>query len=370
MPDDTRTIEASDKLEKIYQIIGFEIGNANNQLALFKKDNMNFILLILALIGFFAFIPVDVFAYNWFGNGLFVMIICGISIFGLSIYLFIYPSKAKNIEFKYDCDKCDRSLICNINDSQNEEKLRKTVDFVFFENVRLYYSAFYYLGFFFFITSLATYFYLITYDPSKHISSLIQSDPFIAISLVLTLIVFLFFKQKNESINNYKVFKKYNEQQLIFSFFILILGILIMGYGFFLKIPSFIPISNTSQFSTTLVAHSSTLSSFQISLIITLYTLVIFLVLYEYFFSSNYVERINEKLEELLSLKYRIDRYQLGLTSEIDIEQIMTNVSKIKINSPHFFTIFGIITFLNPIELERCEDTLYLTSIYDETEDP
>jgi nitrogen fixation-related uncharacterized protein len=359
MPDNT--IENSEKIEKIYQIIEFEIGNANNQLALFKKDNMNFILLILALIGFFAFIPVDVFAYNWFGNGLYVMILCAISIFLISMYLFLNPSKVKNIEFKYDCDSCDRLRICkNISDPQKKERLEKTVNFVFIENIALCYSVFYYIGSLFFISSLLTYLYLITYDPTKHISSLIQSDPGIVILLGLILLVFLFSHKKSKQFDEYESFKKYNFQRLCLSFVIIVLGILIEAYGFFLKVPSFIPISNTSQFSSTLIAHSITISSFQLSLIVTLYTLVIFLVVIEGFFSSSYVEKINEKLEELFSLKYRIDRYQLGITSEIDFEHITAKLSELRIRSPKFFTFFGIFTLTIPIKLERCEDTLYL----------
>ena len=381
MPDNKLTIQTTEKIEKIYQIIEFEIGNANNQLALFKKDNMNFILLILALIGFFAFIPVDIFLYNWFGNGILMMIICSGCITGLSIAFFINfdknnkinnPSEAEKEEANQKCDACDSWTICkNIEDEQKREKFQKTIDLVLIENVSLLYSAFYYTGFFFLITSFVSYLYLIYHDPSKSSSSLIQSDPIIVMLLFLALLAFLIIQQKHQDYLKKGIFKYYIMRQIILSAILLALGILIGGYGYFSKLPPFISITNTSQFSSILFEHSNIIPSFPLSLIVLLYTVIILIALLEYFFSSKYLERNNQKLMELLSLKYRIDRYQLGVTSEIDIVKIIKKLSKLKIIPPQFITIWSIINVPIPFQMGKCEDTLYLAledSITDETE--
>lgn len=89
--------ETDKKIEKIYHIIEFEIDNANNQISLCKKDNINFILLLFALIGFFAFIPADTFFYQWIANGIWMTIFlmgC-VGIFSIVICYHLYKENSK-----------------------------------------------------------------------------------------------------------------------------------------------------------------------------------------------------------------------------------------------------------------------------------
>jgi len=366
MSETGQSDEKSEKIEKIYRIIEFEIENANNQLALFKKDNVNFLLLVLALIGFFAFIPIDVFAYNWFGSGIWMMIVCSAMIVILSILL---PREIKKVSNKQNdrkhnqkCDSCDSMCLCEqIADLPAKEKIQQIRERIIIENISLIFSAFNYTGFIFLMTAIASYFYLITYDPGRNISSLISSDPVLMMSLMITFLIYIAFQRKVKSLPKDGGLNKYFSRQLLFSGIIFSIGIFFEGYGYFAKVPTFISVSNTSQFSIVLIQHSFSITSFQISLITLLYTIIILTVLLDYFFSSKYVERTNNRLIELLNLKTRVDRYQLGITPGIDIEQIQKRVLNLKTIPPRYFPLIEIISVPIPFDYNRCEDLLHHT---------
>jgi hypothetical protein len=370
MPNEKPIVENSKKIEKIYQIIEFEIENAYNQLSLFKKDNVNFILLILALIGFFAFIPFDVFLYKWFEWGIINMIVCVGCIVCISLVSLYrmkkrnkYPnqSEAEELNDDQECDSCASYTVCkNINDPKTKEKIRKYLDIVLIENNSLFYSAYIYTGFFFLITSLLTYFYFASSDSSKQILSAFQENLTIEILLLLMVIAYIGIYYQNHRLAKKGVYKDYLSQLLFLSSIILAFAFLIEIYGNYSKIPPFIAIKNTSQFSSGLFEHSTIIPSFPLSLIILLYIGVLNLALIEYFFSSRYIKKVNQKLDGLFGLKYKIDRYQLGITPELHIKQALSELSRLRINPPVFLTLYGIIVVPIPFELNQCEDILYL----------
>jgi len=356
----------SEKIEKIYRIIEFEIENANTQMALFKKDNVNFLLLVLALIGFFAFIPIDVFAYNWFGCGIWMMIVCSGAVVGFSILSFREIEKIgksrTNRKRNQKCNYCDSVSICEkIVDLPDKEKFQQIKEGIIIDNINLIFSAFNYTGFIFLITAIASYFYLSTYDPGHNISSQISPDPIITIGLLITLLIYFLFQRNLNNLPKEGGLKKYFSTNLLFSGIIFLIGIFFEGYGHLGKVPTFISVSNTSQFSTGLIQHSFSITPFQISLITFLYTIIILIVLLDYFFSLKYVERTNSKLIELLWLKNKVDRYHLGITPTIDIDQIQKSILNLKTTPPRYFHLAEIISVPVPFDSEKCEELLHRT---------
>lgn len=362
MPDDNS--KNSDKIEKIYRIIVFEIDNANNQISLSKKDNINFILLLFALIGFFAFIPADTFFYQWITNGIYIMtILMGvIGAFSVLIYYLIHKEKfnkenATNSSDDEKCELCDSSTICkNIDDPTRKEKIRNYADSMLIDNISLFYSAVIYTSFLFLISCMIPYIY---YTSSKEIAPSFQNNSLISFLLMVIFLVYILLYFRHSSLITKGNFKRYLSEMAIFSIVIVICTVIIAIYGILSKIPPFIPITNASQFSPLLIEHLKIIPSMPLSWIVTLYTLVITLVLVEHFFSSKYIESINRKLDELLILKYRIDRYQLGISPELNIEDLLKILSKQKIHPPSYFTVGGIISIPIPLSFGRCEETFY-----------
>ena len=362
MPDNNS--ENSDKIEKIYRIIEFEIDNANNQISLSKKDNINFILLLFALIGFFVFIPADTFFYHWIPNGIWMTIVLMGSIAAFSVYLYYYLSKGKfknesvsNAGDKEECELCDSSMLCkNIDDPTRKEKIQNYVYSVLIDNFSLFYSAVIYTSFFFFLSSMITYSYLTT---SKEITPSFQNNSWITLFFILILIVYILLYFRHSALVKKGNFKKYLSELAIFSIVIFIFSVVTVIYGFYFQIPPFIPITNTPQFSTLLFEHLQIIPSVPLSWIVTLYTLVIGLVLLEFFFSSKYIDRINRKLDELLILKYKIDRYNLGISPDLNIENVLRTLSKQKIHPPDYVIAGGILSIPVPLQFGRCEETFY-----------
>lgn len=362
MPDDNS--KNSDKIEKIYRIIEFEIDNANNQLSLSKKDNINFILLLFALIGFFTFIPADTFFYQWITNSIFMMMLLMaiVGVFSVLIYYHLYKGKfnkenASNVINEEKCDQCDSSTICkNIDDLTRKEKIRNYVNSVLIDNISLFYSAIIYTSFFFFISCMFAYFY---FTSSKENTAAFPNNSLISILLFIILLVYALLYFRHSSLIKMGNFKKYLLELAIFSIFIVICAVIIEIYGIYSKIPPFIPISNETQFSSILIKHLEIIPSVPLSWIVILYTLVITLVLVDYFFSSKYIESLNQKLDELLILKYKIDRYQLGISPELNIENLLKTLSKQKIHPPSYYTAWGVISIAIPLSFDRCEETFY-----------
>jgi hypothetical protein len=145
----------------------------------------------------------------------------------------------------------------------------------------------------------------------------------------------------------------------IISITISIFSVIIAIYGLFLKIPPFISITDAQQFSPLLIEHLKIIPSIPLSWIVSLYTIVIAVVLLEFIISSKYIEIINRKLEELFILKYRIDRYQLGVSSELNIENILKTLSRQKIHPPSYIIVGGILSIPIPLHFSRCEEMLY-----------
>jgi hypothetical protein len=367
MTEEIQIDEKSKKIEKIYQIIEFEIDNANNQISMVKKDNINFILLFFALIGFFAFIPLDVFLYQWFPSGILITGVMMGCIGGISIFLYFkrptWNKKGNQKKSHKDdiCEFCESSTICeNISDLTRKEKIQKYSDSVLIENMDLIYSAYVLPSFFFFLTSMISYIYLTNPNSLKDISSLFTQNSLIVTFLVLALVVYFALWVQYSRFLKRGDLKKYLFQLALFSILIVILSCIILIYGYSTKIPPFIQIENSSQFSPLLVEHAKNIPSFPLSLIVAIYSGAIALVLMDYIFSSRYIEKVNYKLEELFILKYRIDRYRLGISSNLNIEEISRKLSKQKIHPPAFHTIGGIFSIPVPFEFDQCEEILYL----------
>jgi hypothetical protein len=144
-----------------------------------------------------------------------------------------------------------------------------------------------------------------------------------------------------------------------FSAFIVICTVILKIYGYFLKIPPFIPITEVSQPSPLLIEHLKDIPSVPLSWIVMLYTVTLCLIFLEFFFSAKYIENINQKLERLLILKYKIDRYQLGISPERNVENVIKQISKLKIHPPSYYTVGGVVSIPIPLSFERCEDLLY-----------
>lgn len=350
------------KIEKIYHIIEFEIDNANNQISLSKKDNINFILLLFALIGFFAFIPADTFFYQWIANGIWMTIVLMASVGILSVFTYYYFSKGKlnkvnplSVEDSEKCGQCESFAICkNTGDPQGEEKKKNFANSILIDTFGLFYSAFFYTSFFFFVSGMIPYFY---FTSSKEIVPTFQSNSWILLLLMLILLMYALLYNRHSALLKQGNFKRYITEMAIFSNIIFIFSAIIAAYAFFSKIP---PFTDVPQSSPLLIEHLKIIPSVPLSWIVSLYTLVIGLVMLEYFFSSQYIEKINRKLEELFILKYRIDRYQLGIAPEPNIENILKLVSKQKIHPPSYIIAAGILSIPIPLPFYRCEEMLYL----------
>jgi hypothetical protein len=316
------------------------------------------------LIGFFAFIPIDVFAYNWFSSGIWMMILSSGLVVGFSIALYRefekgsmnQTEKTENVK----CDSCESLNICsNVEDQPTKEKIQKIKESYIVENICQIFSALTYTGFIFLFSAMCAYFYLINTDTSRNIGSMIQSDPIIAIGLLGTFLFYTLFRNTWIGSPKEHELKKYLVGQLVFSGAILLLGLFFEGYGHLKNIPAFVPVSNTSQFSVGFIQHAFSISSFQISLIILLYTLVILVVLSDHFFSLKYVEKTNEKLIKLHILKNRIDRYQLGIIPSINTDQIQKQVLNLKTIPPQYLPLTELLSVPIPFDSNKCEETLH-----------
>jgi hypothetical protein len=354
----------SDKIDRIYHIIEFEISNANNQISLSKKDNINFILLLFALIGFFAFIPADTFFYHWISSGIWMIFILSACIGGISCFFYHYIYKgdfsnqiALNGRDDEKCNLCDSSTTCkNVDDPIKKEKIWNYTLSVFLENVSLIFTAAIYTSIFIFLCSLIPYFY---YTVSKEIASSFRNDSLLSFLLILISLAFIILFFRHNSLIKKEDLKKYLTEMAIISFFIAGCAGIIIIYGYVAQVPPFISISETSQFSSTLIEHIKIIPSVPLTYIVSLYTLVIGLVLIEYFFASRYIEKIDQKLAELLILKNRIDRYNLGISPELHIEEIIKKVSKLKILPPSYIIAGGIVTIPVPFSMSPCEELYY-----------
>ena len=115
-------------IDEIHKMIEFEIQNANSQLSLYKKDNINLILLLLALIGFFAIVPLDIFAYKWFECAIFLILVVSFTII-LVLLKREYRSRKKKNEISVDsecgnCESCIDYTICkNLGDPQKRKEI-------------------------------------------------------------------------------------------------------------------------------------------------------------------------------------------------------------------------------------------------------
>jgi membrane-associated HD superfamily phosphohydrolase len=207
------------------------------------------------------------------------------------------------------------------------------------------------------------YFYL---TASKEIAASFQNNALISLLLMLILLVYILLYIRYSTLLKKGNLKKYLLELGIFSIVILFCTLIIEIYGIYSRIPPFIPIANETQFSSLLIEHFKIIPSVPLSWIVMLYTFVISLALIELFFSSKYVENINKKLEELRSLKYRIDRYQLGISPELNFENILKTLSKQKIYPPSYFIAGGIISIPIPLSFSRCEETFY-SALEDQT---
>jgi magnesium-transporting ATPase (P-type) len=357
--------EKPNKIEKIYHIIEFEIDNANTQISLSKKDNINFILLILALIGLFAFVPADTFFYEWISNGLWmagvlIAIVCGTSI--LFYYIVLNKEKTNkmgvsNIENEDKCALCKTSVICkNITDPERKEKMRDYSNTLIVNTISLFFSALIYTSFIFFITSAFAYMY---YSNSKDISPTFQTDSWISFILTLILLGYILFYFKHKSLLKKRDFKKYISRVALFSSPILICFAIMAIYGFVSKIPPFIAISNGTQFSPLLTEHLKIIPALPLSYIVAVFTLVVGLVLFEFFVSSQYIQDISKKLGMLLILKHKVERYQLGISPDLNVEEVIKQLSKLKIFPPSYHVAGGIITIPLILPEVPCEEMLY-----------
>lgn len=363
MTDPENPNHESRQIDTVYQILLFEIENANYRLTGFQKDTMDFILLMLALIGFFAFIPLDVFLYAWFGSAVLVWIICsGIGVLlSLSIY-WAYIRSEKSFSPLHSGSmyhSCDGALLRDDVVNPSGKNTRENVrDGMMIESIASFFSAFHFLGMVFLLTAIAAYGYLVTSDPGNTVSSLVRSDPVIAGGLIVSFLIYAVSRQKREQFRQDKCLGRYLACQLVFSGILLIAGIIIGTYGLLSKVPPFIPVSGASQVSVVLLQHSVSGSSFQILLLVYLYTAVIFIVLFDHFLSSAQLETTNRKLIGLLSLKNRIDRHRLGLSPCPDIRQIRKEVLSLKTVPPRYIPFAEIIRVPVPSVPEEYVDTL------------
>lgn len=378
MPTDDS--DTANKIDNIYHMIEFEIENAYNQISLSKKDNVNFILLLFALIGFFVFIPIDTFSYHWVGNGIWMTVVVMGMVSVISGWFYYYIVKRKfeqspsDISEKDDCVLCDSLTICqkNIDSPEKRENALNYVYSMVITNLSLFLSALIYTSFVLLISSMTLYFY---YSASKEISPLYQNNPFISLLLMIILLAFILIYIRNVQYGISGLNLKYLLELAIISTFITFCSIWILFIGYTSQIQPFIPIANTSQFSHPLIEHIATLPSVPLSYIVTLYTLIIGLVIFEYFFSSKYMEILEKNLKGLFILKYRIDRYQLGLSPDLHVNDIVKSVLKLKTYPPSYHTFLGIVSIPIPIPFEyiRCEEILYLIpndSVDQETKKP
>lgn len=59
-------------------------------------------------------------------------------------------------------------------------------------------------------------------------------------------------------------------------------------------------------------------------------------------------------------MKNRIDRYQLGISSELNIENVLKTLARQKINPPSYIFAGGILSIPVPLPFSRCEEMLYM----------
>ena len=377
MSEGNPSVKKDEKIEKILELIKFEIQNATTQLSLYKKDNVNLILLLLALIGFFAFIPLDIFTYKWFENAiLLILIISSVAIYFRTKFWYDSWKDTKN-KIKNDtdepsckdCGSCVDLILCkNLDDPKKRIQIKQFLDSKRIDLLYLIDSANNYCSFAFLLTAILAYWYCSGSFFGNQRASLFNADPVIGFLLFLLFISFLARNYQMKRLKSKKNFQSMHVQSFIIACIICSLSILIEIYGNLLKIPPFIEITNSTQLSVTLFEHSNNIPSLSLTLVIGLYSIILLIVMMEYFFTVTFVEKINQKLLDLLELKSIIDLYQIGIISEIDTNQILKKFSKLIIIVPRIQTLYGVISIPIPLDLNNYEEIITLALGDSETE--
>ncbi len=349
---ETPIIDNTQKINKISNIIEFEIQLATNQISSVKKDNINIILLFFALIGFLVIIPIDVFVYEWFRIGLFTLI--GYLFFFL---LFNYSYRiycCKALKGYYDiffekkpdsseCSTCDKVNTCpHIADEEKNKRFMEHLKSYVFGHFLSMNSTFSRIISIIFFTIFLSYFFNIETS-----FSLYKLNIVVIILLILELIV----------ISAYFIFNKYfirsqkNCGDNLMNFFIILLILIsftILLYGFASEIPPFIFISNSTQIPIQLFYHSQNFPSLAISLIIFIYQNILYIVMLDHFNTSLIVVNLNEKISGLIKLKSKINLFQLDEWPTLEPNKLLKEVLLLKMSTYNFVSAMGL--FIIPFQ--------------------
>lgn len=367
MPD-TGSINQNEieKIDKIYQWIEFEIQKGLNLISIYKKDNVNLILLGLGLIGFFAFIPLDIFAFKWFESAILMILIASLLPLFEALKNLIIPSLKKRLHRNISTvtPNNDRTSFDELIGFENKkisnlrEKITKIANYTLIARYNLINSVNIHCSFVFWGTAMLTYLYCTVRYSSEQNAQLYTFNPHIFLLMILILAFFIidrFLIKKLLEESHFKTFYKYS---LITPAGIMILVILILYYGYTSDIPPFSGIENTSKISIVLYEHSQSISSFSISLIIALYTIILYIVLYEHYFSTYYHEKINQQLLDLNNIKSEIDLYRMGISSEIDMNKLFKRLAKLNIITPKIMTMYGTFSIPIPVRTDFFEEII------------
>lgn len=359
-------------IETIYEWIEFEIQSAFSLLSLYKKDNVNLILLLLALIGFFAFVPLDIFLYNWFQSAV-IMIILGSSF----PFMVVIGSWCKQNLYKLlklrgsgkpsfiDLYSFDKFIPSEPSTSpQKRDYICKYVESKLIGTYYLTISIFNLCNFIFLLTAMLAYYYCVGRDFDDKNSSFFEPNLIISVLLISLFLLYvadyLFLSRSVEK----RDFKSLYLTSVIISMIVFLIALFIEVYGNFSSIPPFIRITDSTQISVILFDHANNISSFSILLIVCLYSLILYLVMIEYYCTAKYVDKVNQKLLDLLELKSKIDLYHFGATSELDLNLILRKLSTLKMVAPQMMTIYWFFSISIPFDRSIFEEVVTL-AIYD-----
>ena len=332
------------------EIVEFEIEHATDQIALIKKDNTNIILLLIALIGFLALIPIDLFVYKWFSLGLITLIIW-LCLFFYTIYSYrknrCYVLKEYNdiaselIQNSDKCSKCEKSEDCNwIFDDEKKKRFIQYITIHTFKHYLFKISSDFTLIFVFFLTIFLSYFYSVISLSENSFFYLYKPNLVIVILLIIEILLFsIYFVFNAKFSENQKNCQSNNV--LYYVIFLLLLPIVIEIFGNLSKVPPFVQISNSTQLSVVLLNHYQNYPSIAITLILLLYQNIIFIVITDHFNTGAIVENLSEKITNLMKIKSKIDLCRLNKCEIKKTDELYKEVLLTKTASFEFITIFG-----------------------------
>jgi hypothetical protein len=337
------------KISQLYHLIEFELQKAYTDSYAIKKDNLGFIILLIGLFGLLVYIPIDLFLYDWFFIALLFLI-------GYSLFFIFISNKFindENINIR-----TENQLLSAARDPKLNEKISTFFKDTYNDQIVPFLYVFFVLITCYFITICISYGLSIITPTSSKLKSLYPFNIFFIILLLLQAIsiIFIFFKldylKKRLEDRNESSFLKFSWPSISLSIFCFVLLI----YGMIFKIPPFSTIEANSTYSPEIIELAQSHNELLIVFAIFVYLLLILVIVMDFMISQHLSDQINKKIEKLNEIKSKIDLNLMGISNNLDINDIFKDYLKLKMISPKVFCISGFFWFIIPSSIISTEE--------------